>query len=237
MKNTEVTYIYILIDPRDNTVRYVGKTSNPKYRLSGHISECKKENILHRRAKWIRNLLKEGLKPIITFIKVCPLSQFEKYESYYIKLYSSHKLTNSDEDGQGNKNRKREVLDRQSKKSGKKVYQYKLDGTLLKWFRSVRSAAVELKLNHGNISKCCNGIFEHTGGFIFRYKRLDYIKKVESPNAVKKSIIEVDIEGNEINRWVSIMECSRDTKLNHGNLSKVCSGKLKSISKRFFKTI
>ena len=39
--NTEIAYIYALLDPRDNEVRYIGKTTQPKNRLSGHIRECK----------------------------------------------------------------------------------------------------------------------------------------------------------------------------------------------------
>lgn len=232
--NTEITYIYLLIDPRDNEVRYVGKTSNPKYRLSGHITECKKETVKHRRAKWIKNLLKNNLKPIISFIKVCPLSEFEKYETEYIKIYSSYKLTNSDETGQGNKNRKKDILNKISKKMGRKVYQYDLNGNLIEEYRSVRVAAKKLSLNHSNISRCCNGIFKHTGGYIFKYEITNIIK-LENPNAIKKIIIEIDSNGFEINRWISIMDCSRDTKLDSSNLSRVCNGKIKSIKGRYFK--
>lgn len=232
--NTEITYIYLLIDPRDNEVRYVGKTSNPKSRLSGHITECKKETVKHRRSRWIKSLLRDKLKPIITFVKVCPLSEFEKYEAEYIKLYSSNKLTNSDENGQGNKNRKKDILNGVSKKMSRKVYQYDLNGNFIKEYRSVRLAASELGLNHSNISRCCNGIYRHTGGYIFKYEITNNIK-LENPNAVKKLVIEVDSNGLEINRWLSIMSCSRDINFDHGNLSRVCNGKSQSIKGRFFK--
>jgi len=132
MISTEITYIYVLIDPIDNDIRYVGKTSNPKSRLSGHITECKKEKYKHYRARWIRSLLKKNLKPIIKFIKVCPLNDFEKFETEYIKIFKSERLTNSDESGQGNSKRIKEVLDRQSQNSGRIVYQYDVDGNFIK---------------------------------------------------------------------------------------------------------
>ena len=49
-------FIYVLIDPRDNQVRYVGKTNNVLTRLSNHISNAKR--IKHNRyvCNWIKEL-------------------------------------------------------------------------------------------------------------------------------------------------------------------------------------
>lgn len=233
MESTEITYIYVLIDPRDNEVRYVGKTSNPKYRLSGHISECKKESTKHYRARWIRSLLKDNIKPIIKFIKACPLNDFEKFETEYIKIFKSDKLTNSDETGQGNSCRIKEVIDRMSKPKSRIVYQYDLDGRFINEYKSVRDAGRSLGIYHSHISRCCNGEYKHTQGFIFRYDKT-LVDKVESPNAVRKIVIELNHNDEEIGRWLSIMDCSRDTKLDHGNISRVCNGKLPHIKKRRF---
>lgn len=235
MISTEITYIYLLIDPRDKSVRYVGKTSNPRYRLSGHITECKKEEVLHRRAKWIRTLLRENLKPEIKFIKICPLENFVVIESEYIKKYKSDKLTNSDETGQGNKNRIKEVIDRQSKKSGRVVYQYDLDGNFIAEFITVRRAAIQLGLSHSNIARCCNGISKHAGGYIFRYEKSEIVDKVINPNAVQKKVIEIDYNGDTIGEWPSIMECSRSTGIDNSHISRICNGINKSHKKRRFR--
>lgn len=37
------------------------------------------------------------------------------------------------------------------------------------WFPSIRDAARELNLDHGNISNCLNGRLKHTGGYSFIY--------------------------------------------------------------------
>ncbi len=235
-ENTEITYIYVLIDPRDNSVRYVGKTSNPKYRLSGHIAECKKESTIHYRARWIKTLLKENLKPEIKFIKVCPLEKFEEIESHYIEMYKSYKLTNSDESGQGNKNRIKEVIDRQSKKSGRVVYQYNINGDFIKEYTTVRQAARVLGINHSYISRCCSGEYKHTKGFIFRYKKID-VDKVVNPNAVQKKVIEIDCNGETIGEWNSIMECSRSTGIDNSHISRICNGINKSHKKRRFRFV
>jgi hypothetical protein len=235
MNYSEVAYIYVLIDPRDNQIRYVGKTTQPLKRLKSHIYECKNKKYKHRRAKWVRNLIKENLIPIIKFVKICPLSDFEKYEAEYIKLYQSDKLTNSDETGSGNTCRVKEVLDRQSKTSGRVVYQYDLDGNFINEYHSVRVAANYLNLSHSNISRCCNGKSKHAGGYIFRYEKDNNIESVSNPNAIKKSVIEIDIFGNKINEWESLMSCSRETGIDNGNISRVCNGIKKNIRGRLFK--
>ena len=123
-KSCEISYIYGLIDPRNDEIRYIGKTVNSKTRLSGHITESKDIEVVNYRVKWIRKLISLGLKPKIIFLRTCSSHEYEKYETEYIKIYSNNRLTNSDETGQGNINRKREVLDRQSENRGRKVYQY-----------------------------------------------------------------------------------------------------------------
>lgn len=229
---TEIAYIYLLLDPRDLSVRYVGKTVNPKVRLSCHLSECK--NKKHLRANWIRSLLNRNLVPIFKIVKIVPLLDFIYWETFYISKYKSNKLTNSDDSGQGNINRKANIVERQSKKVSKVVYQFNLDGEYIDKYKSCRFAARELNLSHGNISKCCNGKFKHSGGFIFSYKS-DKMDKVVNPNGLNKMIIEVNDFGDELNRWISIMDCSRSTGLDNGGLSRVCNGLLRTLKGRYFR--
>jgi hypothetical protein len=229
---TDIAYIYALLDPRDNEVRYIGKTINPKKRLQEHLSDSKRE--YNYRSMWIKSLLKENLKPLIKFLKICPLSDFVKYETEYIQLYKNGKLTNSDETGQGNVGKRQEILDKQSEKMGRMVYQYDLDGNFIQEFRSVRFAANYLSLSHSNISRSCNGLSKHSGGFVFRYEKV-IVEKIDNPNAIKKSVIEVNELGSEIRKWKSIMDCSRDTKIDNSNISRVCNGIRNSIKGRYFK--
>lgn len=229
---TEIAYIYALLDPITDEVRYIGKTVNPKYRLQQHIHESKTIN--NHRGNWIKSLLREDKKPILKILKICPLSDFEKYETEYIKFYKSNNLTNSDESGQGNTGRKREIIEGAMEKISKKVYQYDIDGNFIKEYKSSREAGRSLSIDHSHIVRCCNGVNKHTNCFIFRYV-LENVEPVKIPNAVKKVVIEIDKFGNEINRWKSLMDCSRSTKINNGNLSRVCNGKCGHVNGRFFK--
>lgn len=61
--------IYGLLDPRDNSLRYIGKTHKRKeWRLREHI-ELAKENNPRSVYKWIRQLLKNELEPLIFILK------------------------------------------------------------------------------------------------------------------------------------------------------------------------
>ena len=50
----EVTFIYILIDPITNQVRYVGKTNNISQRYKAHLNRARKHQI--HKANWIKSL-------------------------------------------------------------------------------------------------------------------------------------------------------------------------------------
>jgi hypothetical protein len=228
---TDIAYIYTLIDPETKKVRYVGKTINPKKRLSDHISES--HRIKNYRCNWIKSLLNKGLKPIIEIVEICSLINFEEREAYHIGLYNFSELTNSDEGGQGNKNRRRELVENSNYKN-KKVYQYSLNGEFIKDYKSVREASRQLSITHANITRCCNKIVKHASGFIFSYKE-EVFEPILRPNAIKIPIVEIDSEGGVINEWISIMDCSRNTGIDNGNLSRVCNGKRRHIKRRIFK--
>lgn len=53
--------IYGLIDPRDGSIRYVGKANDPGKRLKGHLRECRRRNTPVY--AWIRKLVGLGMSP------------------------------------------------------------------------------------------------------------------------------------------------------------------------------
>lgn len=65
-------YIYTLTDPRDNSIRYVGRTANPKARLTAHINSIPGEgrvtNEGEAKSAWVGNLRSNGLLPIMSII-------------------------------------------------------------------------------------------------------------------------------------------------------------------------
>lgn len=58
--------LYLLLDPTTEEVRYVGITKfEISARLAGHVQESYSEKHQSHRARWVRALRKQGLKPII----------------------------------------------------------------------------------------------------------------------------------------------------------------------------
>ena len=53
----------------------------------------------------------------------------------------------------------------------KKVYQYSLDGKLVKEWDYMSLAAETLKINKANIAETCNGNRKSAGGFLWKYER------------------------------------------------------------------
>lgn len=73
----------------------------------------------------------------------------------------------------------REISDKQKErfrqvgfKTGKKVIQKDLLGNIIKVFNSTRQASLELGINQGNISMCCNGNRKSVGGYIWEYAKV-----------------------------------------------------------------
>lgn len=65
-RTTEVgIYIYGLIDPVTNRIRYIGKSTRPRGRLSDH---CNERSPCHR-THWIQSLLAQGKRPLLIVLE------------------------------------------------------------------------------------------------------------------------------------------------------------------------
>lgn len=63
-------YVYALTDPRDGAARYIGRTCDPKRRLTQH---CAPERLAQSpKADWIRELRGLGLRPRLRILETIP---------------------------------------------------------------------------------------------------------------------------------------------------------------------
>lgn len=95
--------IYGLIDPRDNRIRYVGKTKRDlDKRLNEHLMNVYLKNNTYKN-KWIKKLLKLQLCPIIILLEECNENGWELREEYWIRYYKDkyNDLTNATSGGEG----------------------------------------------------------------------------------------------------------------------------------------
>ena len=97
----ETTNIYILIDPENQQVRYVGKANNISERYKAHLNRARKHQI--HKLNWINSLRKKGLKPIIEVIDIVPINDWVFWETYWIAQFKAwgFKLINYTNGGDG----------------------------------------------------------------------------------------------------------------------------------------
>lgn len=93
----EKVYIYGLVDPRDDSIRYVGKSINPKLRWLSHI----RDKSVCRKSDWIAELLGMGLTPGVKILCVASSHDWKVKEMEWIKTLSKqHDLFNTTEGGE-----------------------------------------------------------------------------------------------------------------------------------------
>ena len=94
--------IYVLIDPRDHVIRYVGKTQRSLIvRLQHHCCISQTSNC--RRANWIAKLLRLGYSPRIQLVQEVNANNWQEAERYWIRYYRSVgcDLVNATDGGDG----------------------------------------------------------------------------------------------------------------------------------------
>lgn len=80
-------FIYALIDPRDNRVRYIGDSVNVANRVEGHFSN--RDNPLIW--KWVRELKSVGLMPKVQTLADCHGETYARFlEAVYIDEYQRY---------------------------------------------------------------------------------------------------------------------------------------------------
>ncbi|MCB1807812.1 MAG: GIY-YIG nuclease family protein [Candidatus Competibacteraceae bacterium] len=78
------SFIYVLADPRDSIVRYVGSTIDVRRRAKDHQHRQSGQPKL---AQWKNSLFDAGLKPKFTLIMICPRHRAKAYERMIIDRY------------------------------------------------------------------------------------------------------------------------------------------------------
>ena len=94
------THIYALRDPRDNRVRYIGKTINKNARMSVHRTAPPGQ---HRFGLWLKELRGVGLCPVMEVVETVPTGHdWCTREMYWIAYWRSQEpdLTNTANGGQ-----------------------------------------------------------------------------------------------------------------------------------------
>lgn len=139
----KTTNIYVLIDPRDGKVRYVGKANNVTQRYKAHLNRARKHQI-HKK-NWVESLKREGLKPIIEVVDVVPIENWIYWETYWVSQFKAwgFDLINYTNGGDGCTFGNQTSF--KKGQGGKKVVGYNSNCIKLYEFESMRQASVEIE--------------------------------------------------------------------------------------------
>ena len=83
MKNV---YIYALVDPRDNHVRYIGKANKPEDRYKNHFNSSRDKNT-HKR-NWINSVRKDGFRPELLIIDEVSIDNWQYCIAGCVNVYT-----------------------------------------------------------------------------------------------------------------------------------------------------
>jgi group I intron endonuclease len=214
-------FIYTLEDPITMEIRYVGKTKNLKDRLWRHLAKCYLDNDknLHK-TRWIKQLLKRGLSPVMKIIEECNIQDVNFLEQYWISQFKTwgFKLTNMSLGGEivGNwkgKKHSEETKLKLRKINSKIIIEYDLNGKILNKYLGVPEAAKLTGLHKTSIYRCCNKKTHHkTKNRTFRYDGdpFDYVPFNKHIQKNSKQILKYDKNNHVIKEYSSIQEAADD---------------------------
>lgn len=218
----EIYKIYKLIDPIDNSIRYVGLTINSlKQRLKSHRNERSKSH----KTFWIQSLKAQGKSPIIELIETTDSYELAcEKEIYWIdKLKSDgNKLTNHASGGNKNKKMSDEVRLKMSLAQKERHKKSKLIITE-ETKRLMSEKRKELMQNPDNREKL------RKTSKIFEESKSQERKLQDILIQNRKEVIQYDLDMNPIKEFPSIKQACRELNIHSANVTKCCNLKVSTV--------
>jgi NUMOD3 motif-containing protein len=155
------TFIYALVDPRNDQVRYVGKANDPHRRYIGHLYEQR----MHYRAKnpykrrWLDQLTKMGLKPQLRVLERVSLQEWPTREVFWIAHYRNFgaRLTNLHEGGQGGGVPGRRCSEETKRKMSEALRGRKLSSEQVEFLRKINTGRIKSDEERRKLSEALKG--------------------------------------------------------------------------------
>lgn len=95
-EQTQVWYVYALIDPRDNAIRYVGQTFMLLTRVMDHMAEARSKGVNPAKTAWLNELAQSKLLPRMEVLEETTEAEINAREVHWIRHFKKqgHKLLN-----------------------------------------------------------------------------------------------------------------------------------------------
>lgn len=102
----------------------------------------------------------------------------------------------------------------------KTIYKYNLDGSLNSTFESLNDAGESIYVRKQDISRACWSVNHTLGGYMWSY---DYVEPfIPKTDNRKKEVLQYNINGNLLARYVSASEASRKTGISKTCITRCC---------------
>ena len=109
----------------------------------------------------------------------------------------------------------------------KTVYKYSLhDGAYIEKYKCLTDAAITVNSTKQHISRACLSVNNTYKGYYWSYKFIEPFKAGNDNR--KKAVIQYTLDGDEIARFNSVAEASKQCNLSKSTISRVCRGERKS---------
>lgn len=231
------SYLYTLNCPFTNQIKYVGVSIQPKKRFNTHLSKARQSTSTRKKA-WIKGLLNQNLKPLLNIISEHNKDEIHEIEKSFIlkckeKGIELYNLTSGGEIkkevSQSTKDKLREV------NLGKKQSIETIQKRVEKLRGQKRSTEVRKKLSE-NQKGNNNSMIKAGGDFSKQISAMklantgkkrdrDIVNKISDKLSIP--VIQLDLEGNFIKEWKSIMDIQRELNYKNGDISSVCKGAIR----------
>ena len=108
----------------------------------------------------------------------------------------------------------------------KTIYKYNLDGSLNSTYESLRDAGASINASKQDISRACWSVNHTLCGFLWSYNYVEPFMP-ETDNR-KKEVLQYNLNGNLLARYVSASEASRKTGVSKTCITRCCRGERES---------
>lgn len=228
-------YIYGLMCPQKNIIRYVGKSKKPERRYSEHLSHSKAkrcDNIhLYR---WIAKLLRENLKPVLIVLDECDSQNWKEREKQWISDFGLNDLLNMNEGGiEPPNNTGFKWSEEQKKKHPAHLKKGKpqwidIPHPLL----GKEHPAKGQKRSKEFCELMREQRLENNG---MRGVKLSEKRRIELREKQSKSVVLLNESGAPQKEYLSAKQATIELNLTAGAVSRVCNGEYKQTKGYFFK--
>jgi len=206
-----LNYIYTLTDPRDNIIKYIGKTNNINKRFNLHLNE---KNSNTKKANWINDLKNNNLK----ILDIGTTEEINKLEIYWISQFKAwgfelKNFTNGGDGGWDNKKHTPLSIEkmRNNNPNMKNVVLFDINMKPLKKFKSLREASRETGLERFAILRSCKKNIMAYGCY-FKHTSIEFEETKNWKIFLKKRTYNDLVNLYNIDEWYKIVQKSVSCK-------------------------